>query len=308
MPDLSHITHYTGNRSPALTDTITSDGVVVDLAGASVKFQMRLVGSTTLKVDTAATIVTPAAGTVRYDWAALDVNTPGFYVGWWHFTLSGGNLQDTPEFIVEIRDHAPVANEYVSVEELKSSLSLAGQAFADADIQIAISAASRAIDQATGRRFYPDTVDQTREYVPMNPGYVMIDDLSSFTILTVGGSSFGTLDTDFYLEPINAMDDSQAWTGIRTIWKPFIWDASGIAPGMAGPDARVRVTGKFGWATCPPEIQQATRILATRLMRRSREAAFGVLGLGMDGAAVRIVRDDPDVNTLVAPYVRLVAF
>ena len=47
-----HIIHYTGNRSPLLLDSITSDGVAVDLTGATVKFQMRAVGSTTLKVDT----------------------------------------------------------------------------------------------------------------------------------------------------------------------------------------------------------------------------------------------------------------
>jgi hypothetical protein len=193
------------------------------------------------------------------------------------------------------------------VEELKATLSLSGQSFADSDIQIAISAASRAIDQATGRRFYPDAADQTREFVPMNPGYCAIDDLSSFTSLTSQGGAW-TQGTDFYFEPMNAMDEGQAWTGIRTIWKPFLYDASNVYPGSPGPDARVIVTGKFGWATCPPEITQATRILATRLMRRSREAAFGVLGLGMDGNAVRIVREDPDVAMLVQPYIRMVAF
>jgi len=303
----SHITHYNGNRSPSLTDTITSDGVAVNLTGCTVKFQMRLVGSNTLKVDTAATVVSAPAGTVQYDWAAADVNVSGYYVGWWHVTLPGGTLQDTPEFLVEIRDHAPIANTYCSVEELKSTLSLAGQAFADSDVQIALSAASRAIDQATGRRFYPDASDQTREFVPMNPGFVAIDDLSTFTSLTVQGATW-TNGTDFYLEPMNAADDGEAWTGIRTIWKPFLYDSSSTYPGQPGPDARVTVTGKFGWLAAPPEIQQATRILATRLMRRSREAAFGVLGLGMDGNAVRIAQTDPDVNMLIQPYVRLVAF
>lgn len=303
----SHIIHYTGNRSPSLTDTITSDGVAVNLTGCTVKFQMRAVGSTTLKVDTAATVVSAPAGTVQYDWAAADVNAVGYYVGWWHVTLSGGTLQDTPEFLVEIRDHAPIANTYVSVEELKDTLSLAGQAFADSDLQLAISASSRAIDQITGRRFYPDTVDQTREFVPMNPGFCAIDDLSSFTSLTAQGGTW-TQGTDFYFEPMNAMDEGEAWTGIRTIWKPFLYDASTTSVSAAGPDARITVVGKFGWATAPPEIQQATRILATRLMRRSREAAFGVLGLGMDGNAVRIVREDPDVAMLVQPYIRMVSF
>lgn len=305
---MSHLVHFTGNRSPSITDTITIDGTPVDLTGSSVKFQMRAVGSTTLKVDAAATIVTPAAGTVRYDPAANDVNTAGFYTGWWHVTLPGGTLQDTPEFLVEIRDHAPVANEYISREELKEALSLAGQAFADQDLDRAIAAASRAIDTTTGRRFYPDPSDTTRKYIPMNTNYISIDDLSSFTSLTDSGGASWTLNTDFFLEPINAIAEGQAYTGIRSINKPFLWDASHMLPGVPGPDPRISVTGKFGWAAPPAEIVQATQILATRLMRRGREAAFGVLGLGLDGAAVRIVNTDPDVMSLVQPYVRTVSF
>jgi len=305
---LSHLVHFTGNRSPSISDTITIDGVPVDLTGSSVKFQMRAVGSTTLKVDAAAVIVSAPAGTVRYDPAAADVNTAGFYTGWWHVTLSGGTLQDTPEFLVEIRDHAPVTNEYISREELKEALSIAGQAFADQDIDRAISAASRAIDQATGRRFYPDPADTTRKYVPINPGYLMIDDLSSLTTLTDTGGAVWTVNTDFYLEPINAVAEGQAYTGIRSINRPFLWDQSNQGSYAPGPDGRVSVTGKFGWLAPPPEIVQATQILATRLMRRGREATFGVLGMGLDGAAVRIVNTDPDVQALVAPYVRTVAF
>src|SRR6266566_2446897 len=74
----SHILHYTNTRSPSLLDTITSDGVAVDLTGTTVKLQMRAVGTSTLKIDAAASIVgSPTLGNVRYDWAAADVNTSG---------------------------------------------------------------------------------------------------------------------------------------------------------------------------------------------------------------------------------------
>lgn len=304
---MSHLVRYVGNRSPSITDTITSGGVAVDLTGSTVKFRMRAVGSTTLKVDSAATIVTPAAGTVRYDPAAVDVDTAGDYLGWWQVTLPGGNVQDTPEFLVEVRSHAPVSNQYVGMEEMKDSLSLSGQSFADLDIMRAIGAASRAIDQATGRRFYADAADTTRKYIPMNPQYCSIDDLSSLTTLKDSGGQTLTLDTDFYLEPINAAAKGFAYTGIRSINRPFLWDTSNQAISYPGPDGRISVTGKFGWTTPPPEIVEATQILATRLMLRSRQAALGVISFGVDGGAAEIANNDPDVAMLIAPYVRLIA-
>ena len=39
-------------------------------------------------------------------------------------------------------------------------------------------------------------------------------------------------------------------------------------------------------------------------MKRSREAAFGVLSLGIDAGAIEIARYDTDVQTLIDPYVR----
>lgn len=94
------------NRLPLLTDTITSSSVAVDLTGATVLFSMRPTYSAALKVSGAtATIVSAAAGTVSYAWAADDVDTVGEYYGWWTVAISGKN-QDTPEFEIEIVEHA----------------------------------------------------------------------------------------------------------------------------------------------------------------------------------------------------------
>ena len=70
----------------------------------------------------------------------------------------------------------------------------------------------------------------------------------------------------------------------------------------------VELTGKFGWPAVPPAIEQAALILTGRLLKRGRETPYGVLGLGLDGAAVRINRTDPDVQTLAAPFVRTMPF
>jgi hypothetical protein len=163
------IQHTKGNRSPSLYDTIRIDNVPFDLTGSTVKFKMRLEGSNTLKVDTAATVMAGSTtltgshdlprgtltvnstsgflssgallvnatqyvnyeaitattflgcsggtgtisggsavaqiGGVRYDWAAIDVDTSGEYLGWWEVTLASLKTQDTPEFEFVVLDH-----------------------------------------------------------------------------------------------------------------------------------------------------------------------------------------------------------
>lgn len=193
------------------------------------------------------------------------------------------------------------ATDYVDLATLKATLNLTGQTFADADIQSAITAASRAIDQQTSRRFYPDAdAEQERKFWPLNPGFALIDDLCEFTSLAYQGDPW-TIETDFYLEPINAAADDRPWTGIRTIARPFIYTLAERATGWAGFDGRITVTGKWGWAEAPAEIVQATSILASRLLRRAREAPFAVVG-GIDGEAIRLAKLDPDVAMLISPY------
>src|SRR4051794_37542646 len=103
-----------GNRNPSITETITSGGSPVNLASATVKFKMRALNSSILKVDAAAVVVTPASGTVRYDWAAADVDTAGNYLVWWEVTdVATGNKQDMNEAIIEFRAHSPLTNGYV---------------------------------------------------------------------------------------------------------------------------------------------------------------------------------------------------
>jgi hypothetical protein len=56
----------------------------------------------------------------------------------------------------------------------------------------------------------------------------------------------------------------------------------------------------------PAQVKEATSILAARLIRRMREAPFGVVVVGgIDvGAAARIARVDPDVRFLLEPFTR----
>lgn len=309
----THPTFFVGNRNPSITQTITNDnGAAHDLTGQTVKFRMRAVGSQTLKVDAAATIVSAAAGTVRYDWAAADVDTPGLYLVWWQVTTTAGsNTQDVTEAIIEFRNHAPTTPAgYVELEELKSTLELTGLEYADADLVTAIAAASRLMDDSCGRRFYLDAdATAARVYTPESARLAIIDDLVALTSVKVdrsGDGTFGetwTLGREFVLEPVNAPLDGKPWEEIKVrrqfgTWLPC-WDQS------------LKVTGQFGWSAVPPGVKSATVILATRYLRRMREAPFGVVTMFVDGSSAgvgRIVRTDPDVGAVVDKLSRLRPF
>lgn len=303
------------DHGESLSDTLEdSTGAPVDISGATITLTVApLAGGSPILNAVAASNdqngngSDGSKGKVHYVWQAADTAAAGLYLGRWTVTYAGGQVQSFPNggyILIEITAPATssATTSYVTVEQLKASLTLTGQTFADADIQTAISAAARTIDAQTGRRFYPDAdAQQTRMFWPLNPGFCLIDDLSTFTSLNYQGDTW-TLGSDFYLEPMNAAADGRPYTGIRTIARPFIYTLAERAPGWAGFDGRITVVGKWGWATTPPEIVEATSILASRLLRRAREAPFAVVGAGIEGEAIRLAKMDPDVAMLIAPY------
>lgn len=196
-------------------------------------------------------------------------------------------------------------SDYLTVADLKKTLELNGESYADSDIGVAITAASRAVENATDRRFWADAdADQVRYYTPTDAGMLLVDDLVTLTELATdeqGDQSFSrvwTTNLDVFAEPLNAAADGKPYTrlcvnGARTsLYFPVQYGRS------------VRVTGKFGWPEVPAGVTQATTIVAARLVKRARETPMGVAGFGMEGFALRIARDDPDVVTLLNPLRR----
>lgn len=96
-----------GSTSPPVTDTLQTNGAPINLTGASVRFQMRKENGAVNAVDSSATIVSPTAGTVKYDWTSSDTANEGVFYGWWKATLSTGFIYQSPEFRILIDAHAP---------------------------------------------------------------------------------------------------------------------------------------------------------------------------------------------------------
>ncbi len=191
---------------------------------------------------------------------------------------------------------------YITLEEAKQTLELTGLSYKDDDLREAISAASGGIDQYCGRVFSSGGTADVRYYTASNTLYVDIDDTSAVTALDTDYDGNGTYETswtvttDYTLEPPNNPAIGLPYTKIRVAYPR----TSKRLPYYAN---AVRVTGTFGFASAPPEIKRATRIMAVRLMKRT-DAPFGVIGLGFDNSVIRIPTIDPDLRFLLDPYTK----
>ena len=244
-------------------------------------------------------------GGVRYDWASADVDTAAEYLGWFEITLPSAKTQDTPEFELVVVEHtAFIPSLYVQVEEFKSTIELSGTSFSDEDVKMALKASCRAVDEICGRRFYADAdASQVRYYSPDNYWTLYVDDIVTITTLKTDDSGDGTfentwtLNTDYIAEPLNAVAESKPWQKLCV-------HPSGTHIFPANFPRSVELTGKFGWSVVPAQVEEATTLLAHRLLKRARQAPFGISGLGLDGSVVRIMMSDPDVMMLLRPFMR----
>lgn len=204
-------------------------------------------------------------------------------------------------------------SDYTTLADVKNALSATGTSFLDTDISRAITAASKAIDEACGRFFYAGT-GQTRVYTAtrrvgryhafsLTDSTLEIDDLTTLTTLKVDIDGDGTYETtwtrntEFYLDPPNASVDSQPYE--RVILR--------AQNGACFPawDNAIQIVGDFGWPSVPTEVTQYAVLFTTQLLLRTREAPFGVLMAGVEiGAMTRISRFDPDFDRLLGHLVK----
>jgi hypothetical protein len=179
-----------------------------------------------------------------------------------------------------------MANEYVTIAELKTALSLASETYADADLSASAEAASRAVDGYCGTQFYLSP-SEDRRYTPVSEEYVRIDEATNVSSVVasettlIAGADYAQIGT-----PIDVL---RSLNGFRF--------PRGVVNGVV-------VTGEFGWPAPPADVKRATLIMAARIFKRSREAPLGVVGFDLEGVSVRLPSVDPDVRTLLQPYTR----
>ncbi len=217
-------------------------------------------------------------------------------------TAAVGHVATEDLFVTYTAVSANTGSIYATRAELKAALQLSNQSYADDDIDRACAAASRAIDNNTNRIFY--SVDETRYYSPDARDNALdiidVQSISEFAVDIAGDGSFSTTwteGTDFDLEPFNPSNGA-----------PYEAVRIRRQSGQRWPfyPRSVKVTGTFGWAAIPDPVNQYAIILASKLLKRTREAPFGVLAFGIDAPfGMHIARSDPDFNFILGDYVKV---
>jgi hypothetical protein len=297
-------------------ETLTDDtGAAVDIQGATVKLTATPIhGGTPIVNAHAANNLQVGDGSdgsrgdVSYGEGAnpwtTETATAGDFLYTWEVTFAGGTKQTYPNTgsrILTITPDAPTtAQEYASREELKKTLNLSGTTYTDQDISLALSAATTAINVNCGRVFTLGSPGESRTYRPISDRYLLIDDVVSVSAVTANGTAL-TVTTDYVLEPVRVARPGPPYDVLRSPSTVL----TGLGTwGQAHSWGDVVVTGQYGWPSVPAPIKQATMILASRYLQRSRSAPFAILTFGDGGEAARLTRSDPDVAMLLGPYTR----
>lgn len=198
------------------------------------------------------------------------------------------------------------APDYCTTAELRAYATRSAVTVDDTELALAVTAASRVVDQYCGRQFGQVSPAEARIYsaeYDRRRGRWLIptDDISSVTNLAIAVDDdddqvFDQAITDYRLDPFNATALSRPWTRI------IVNSDSAVTPSCA--EGAVQVTALWGWTAVPTAIKNATLIVANRIFQR-RVSPFGIAGSPETGSELRLLRSvDVDAQQILAPYRR----
>ena len=195
-----------------------------------------------------------------------------------------------------------VTNSYATLAEFKIYSTVRGattgaDANDDTAMEDILELASRYIDGQTGRRFYANSVDETRYFIASKDSYCETDDMSAApTTVSVdydNDRTYSALDSgDYELDPINALLDGRPYTAMY------------IHPTSAEyfpQDTRngVKIVGKFGFPSVPDDIKELTLAMAQNIYAgRSGQTNNGNISVTASGIVIR-PQDVPDWGQLI---------
>ena len=199
-----------------------------------------------------------------------------------------------------------IVNGYCSLAEIKTYTGISGSG-QDDNLENAVETASREIDKICNRIFY-QTSSQDRYYTPIEKYQVLVDDISTTSglVVKIDDNDDGThnktltIDTDFYLTPVNVTDTQlqyQPYTCIK-----ILADRSSerFDPRIV---KQLKVTSSFGFSSTPDAIKQATLLQATRLFKR-KDSPFSVYGSDQTGNIELLNKFDPDAMKIIKGYIK----
>ena len=172
----------------------------------------------------------------------------------------------------------------------------------DALLESIVEAISRWIDNHTGRRFYQTS--ETRYYTADFNDLLFVDDFTGTPTIKTDDDGDRTYEntwaaTDYDALPLNGSVDGVPFTMLETTPNGTLTFPK-IKKG-------VEIAASFGYSSTAPKAIKEACLLASERLARRKDAIFGVTGsrdLGSADVAIRIVKNDPDVMNLLAPYVR----
>ena len=199
-----------------------------------------------------------------------------------------------------------ITNGYCTQNELKTFVGIPTTDTADDSlIDDAVNAASRQIDAFCGRYFYQDTSASARKFFTNDLYRLRVDDISTTTGLVVkyDDDDDGTYEetvssSDYQVLPINGIVGGITGNPFYII--ELISDGNHEWPlDFSSNRPRAEITAKWGYASTPEQIRQATLMLASELFAM-RNAPLGVAGVGDFG--VVNIQQNREITRLIAPF------
>jgi hypothetical protein len=152
-----------------------------------------------------------------------------------------------------------ITNGYSTLAAVKARLKVTStDATDDALIESLVEQASRLLDGECGRRFYVNSVDETRYYSSRNGQVIFVEDLVSVTTLKLDLDLDRTYEvtaatTDYDLLPSNS----------ALINEPYTWIECAPLGRYTFPSQRkgIQIVGKFGFPAVPADIAEACEVI-----------------------------------------------